>query len=470
MPPSIPLLLGCTLAKASAALAKGLKLGAGSSLPGKLLLKFDSQAVRHLGQTLSKGSLGITGTNGKSTTAGLLAAFLQAAGMPPVHNQLGANMLNGIAGALALQSNWKGELQANHAVLELDEASAAKVTQQLPLQGLGITNLFRDQLDRYGELTTTANLIAKTFPDIQGWVVLNADDPLVTQLAKRLPSHVKPVYLGIESITYAQEPFNLDTDALVPFPAEVSQCPECQAPLHYQQKLYAHLGHYACEACGYQRPKPWLHASVTQASPEGAHFTLTPSEEAQAYGIPAFGLQTTLAGTYNLYNVLMAVQMALLAGVPPERLQPALNAYEGLFGRAEQRTIQGRRVKVFLIKNPTGATEVLRLISSDPKQNVLLWIEDNYADGRDISWLWDAAFEGLANQERLGCTGHRAEDMAVRLKYAGCRPQSVWLESTPLEALEKAIEATPEGGTLYLLPTYTALLQLRFLWEKLESV
>jgi lipid II isoglutaminyl synthase (glutamine-hydrolysing) len=458
-------LLGTTLAKVAAFTIKALGKGEATSMPGKAASAVAPQLLQELAGQLPLGAFAVTGTNGKTTTAGLLAAFLAEAGYNVVHNQLGANMRNGIVTALALQTNPLGQLQGEVGVLEVDEASLPHVAPHVPVQGVLVTNLFRDQLDRYGELDTTGKLIAQSFEHAQQWVLLNADDPLVADLSKYVPATTPVLYFGLENLTWEQPLPELASVAGVPFPQEVTDCPKCGTAMAYGQTFMAHLGHYACPACGYHRPQARFKVSVQNLSAQGASLLF---EDSQGH-LPAFTLQSKQAGAYNLYNLAAAATVARLYDIAPQTIQAALDAYHGVFGRAERRTIHGKALQVLLIKNPAGATEVLRLVAADPKARIVIAINDDYADGRDISWLWDAAFELLQGTppERwpVIVSGRRAQDMAVRLKYAGLPPEALLVEADLTLAVRAAVVKAKADETVYVLPTYTALLALTTLWD-----
>lgn len=449
--------IAVTTGKTVASLSTFLKLGSGTSLPGKVARKVDPELLRHLGEQVKKQVIAVTGTNGKTTTCGLLAQFLRDGGHQVVHNHLGANMVPGITAALMDQSSFIGRLQADYAVLEVDEASLKGLTHELNVQRILVTNLFRDQLDRYGELDTTAKMIQAGLhqsPITQGSgrLILNGDDPLVTTLGQdsRIPNPSQIVYYGIETVVY-QHPIQLNCP--VPFTREVTQCPACQGALSYGEIIFGHLGHYQCEQCDYRRPQPTVAAEEVFVTPEESRVRLR-------YGSETLSLILPLPGLFNVYNLLAAAAVAYDLGIPSTAIQQGLGHYQSVFGRAEKKVLDGKNVLIMLIKNPIGASEVLKLVGADPNGKLLIALNDNYADGRDVSWIWDAQFEAIPTHKHVITSGTRAEDMAVRLRYAGLPPEQIQVEPDLKSALSLALSQTHSNETLYILPTYTALLSL----------
>jgi UDP-N-acetylmuramyl tripeptide synthase len=456
--------------KLTASLTAWLRLGAGTSLPGKVARTIDPQLLHALGSQIREKTLAVTGTNGKTTTCGLLAQFIQEAGKSVVHNHLGANMIAGITMAIVRQSNLLGQLNADYGVLEVDEASLRGVAAEVTPDLVMVTNLFRDQLDRYGELDTTAKMILAGIPTGCPHVVLNADDPLVTALSLGLKEKqtAEPVYYGVERVVYPN-PLTVEPAILenVGFPREVTDCPACSGSLVYDTTLFGHLGHYRCSSCDYARPIPTVRATEVVVTPAGSDVTLHIGDSPES-----LHLHVPLPGLFNVYNVLAACAAVVALGLPSSVFKPGLEQFHGVFGRAERRTLRGKPVWVMLIKNPVGASEVLKLVGNDPNGRLLIALNANYADGRDVSWIWDAMFEGLAGgaaaQKTVVVSGERAQDMAVRLKYAGIEADRLLVEPDLKAAVERALEETGAGETLYVLPTYTALLTLRNILDDLS--
>ncbi|MDX2084416.1 MAG: Mur ligase family protein [Candidatus Melainabacteria bacterium] len=461
-------------------------LGAGSTLPGRLARKLRPTILTELSKQVTQDVVAVTGTNGKTTTCGLLAALLSQNKQRVAHNQLGANMLAGITHALVQQSHWNGQLKADWAVLEVDEASLRGVSAEVAIDRLVVTNLFRDQLDRYGELDTTGKMIQAAFPRVAKRIWLNADDPLVAALGREQAGREQPnvLYFGLEGIPTDLHPttdlpalHDAHAETTVPFPREVTDCPRCGHPLAYSRVIYGHLGHYHCPACKYRRPTPTLSAWVTEMTPQGALLRVQ-YQAPQQDSIQTLSLYLPLPGLFNVYNLLAALTVPLETStlnsnteqaLTTEAVQTTLEQYHGVFGRAERRTLRGKPALVLLIKNPVGASEVLSLVARDPNARLLIAINDDYADGRDISWLWDATFEKIPTHKPVMVSGRRAEDMAVRMRYAGFPHEQIVCEPNLSQAIEGSLRQTQPGETLYILPTYTVLLTLRKTLSQFEG-
>jgi lipid II isoglutaminyl synthase (glutamine-hydrolysing) len=464
--------LAATLIKGITAGIRLAGKGNATSLPGKLALRLVPDALARLGSRLPQPTVMLTGTNGKTTTATLIRDMFRANAQACLLNERGANLHYGIATALGQAVSMQGVFQADAAVIETDEATDIGPT------ALAVTNLFRDQLDRYGELSTTAAFIEKGIPHTTQHVFLNADDPLVVAMARKAHAHgLQVIYFGLEQgVTSASMPkegvdaATTDDQAgnrglkQVLHPQEVAPCPECGVDVDYYFHTFAHLGYWHCTACGTARPMLDVALTPGPITPEGWALTLrTPTD--------TFILYSPLMGRYNAYNIAQAVAVAGQSGVTPSAMQQGLSAHEAMFGRAERRLVKGRQVLILLMKNPAGASEVLALGAQDPEATFLLALNDAYADGEDVSWIWDADFEQLLQAhsapERYHVSGVRAHDMALRL--ALCVSDAAWqpttIENRLRPALEAALNHTPEGGTLYIYPTYTALLALDELWD-----
>jgi UDP-N-acetylmuramyl tripeptide synthase len=410
-----------------------------------MLLRLDPRAISRLGARLDGTVTLVSATNGKTTTAGMLAALLGADGRVPVHNRAGSNMTWGIATALLEQHGREG-------LFEVDEAWLPRVASELNPLLLVLGNLFRDQLDRYGETEVLADDWARTVEGLSGRArfALNADDPLVADLGRDREGSRREgiVYFGIDDEAQALPELQHAFDA--------KHCRRCGHPYAYERAFVGHLGHYACPGCGAGRPEPEVAATrIELHGMRGSSVSVRIPDGELALELP-------LPGLYNVYNALAAIAAALQLGIAPERIAPALSEMRGAFGRVETIEVGAKGVSILLIKNPAGTNEVLRTLSLEAAGGQLdLWIalNDRIADGRDVSWIWDADFELLEGAvRRVTCAGTRAPEMALRLKYAGWPEESISVEPGIERSLDRAVEEAPDR--LFALPTYTALLEL----------
>jgi lipid II isoglutaminyl synthase (glutamine-hydrolysing) len=431
--------LGVKVAAARAAGALSRRTGrGGTSLPGKLLMRLEPHAIARLSARLQRGSAVISATNGKTTTAAMVAGILERAGARLVHNRAGANMAGGVATALL-----DGPRDADTGLFEVDEFWLGQVVDELRPRALLLANLFRDQLDRYGELDTIADRWAQVAATTDAALVLNADDPTVADLGRGASS----TYFGIEDDSMALAEMQHASDA--------THCRRCGAPYVYDAVYLGHLGRYHCESCGATRPEPQVAArAITLQGVRGARFTLATPHGQRDIALP-------LPGLYNVYNALGAVALSMQLGATLDQVAAGLAAVSPAFGRAETLRVGDRDLSILLIKNPAGANEVLRtLVLEDGEHDLLCVLNDNIADGRDVSWVWDADFEVLAPRvRRATCSGTRAAEMALRLKYAGMPSDRLLVEPHLDAALDRALGNG--DGALYALPTYTAMLGLR---------
>jgi UDP-N-acetylmuramyl tripeptide synthase len=414
----------------------------GTTAPGRMLLKASPRALARMSRELEAGSVLVSATNGKTTTAAMIAAALERAGRPVVHNRAGSNMSWGVATALLDAGRERRQL----GLFEVDEAWLPAVARDVKPRMLLLSNLFRDQLDRYGELELLADRWAELVHELDGQArfVLNADDPLVADLGRKRSG---VTYFGVED----------DSQALpgMQHAADSKHCRNCGHAYEYEAVYLGHMGRYRCPNCGRTRPDPAVAAArVELEGMDGSRVTMrTPAGDIE--------LRLPLPGLYNVYNALAAAATALELGVPLATVGEALEGFGGAFGRVETIPVEGKQLSILLIKNPAGANEVLRTLTLEQGE-LDLWmaLNDNIADGRDISWIWDADFEVLAGRaRRVTCSGTRAEEMALRLKYAGIDAE-LDVERDLGRSLDAAVRQAA-GERVYALPTYTALLELR---------
>ncbi len=451
------------LARAAGRLSRLSGRGGGTTLPGRLLVRMSPDAIARLSPALTNGSIVVSSTNGKTTTAGMIAGILRTAGREPVHNRAGSNMHWGVATALVEQSGAEG-------LFELDEAWLPRVAPQLRPRLLVLGNLFRDQLDRYGELERLADewaalvdqLAGTPLPGAEGAIdgaaegcqlALNADDPLIADLGRDRELRRRPgvTYFGIEDASQALPELQHAHDA--------KHCRRCGAPYAYERAFVGHLGHYSCPNCEADRPAPDVVATAIELrGMSGSRAAVrTPAGELE--------LELPLPGLYNVYNALAAITAGLRSGISLELIRGGLEGMKAVFGRVETVEVEGKPVSILLIKNPAGANEVLRTLSlEDSGDGLDLWIalNDRIADGRDVSWIWDADFELLTGRvRRVVCAGTRAAEMALRLKYAGWSQDAIEIDDPIAASLDAAVGSAPQR--LFALPTYTALLELHTL-------
>ncbi len=419
-------------------------------MPGRVARAVEPRVVPLLSHRLRHGTVIVAGTNGKTTTARLLAHILTTIGRHPVHNRAGANLAAGIASALVEHADVWGRPAGDIGVFEVDEATVPRVVPHLAPRVAVFTNLFRDQLDRYGEIDHIAGLWRATADTLSRDAVLvaNGDDPLVYEAVRDLPG--RHVTFGVEDDRHALPAME--------HTAEARYCYRCGTPYEYTFTYYGHMGRYRCPVCGVGHPALDVAArDVTLAGPDGGTFTVAVADRAQSIRVT-----TSLPGLYNVYNILAAAAAALHLGASLDQVGAAVKSFAPAFGRAERITVRGAELRMLLSKNPAGFNEVLRtVLSGGPLPVVLIAINDNIADGRDVSWLWDVDFEALVGRvERVVVSGLRAEDMALRLRYAGLPAGAIDVQPEYASALRSAMRGAG-GRPLFVLPTYTAMLALR---------
>jgi UDP-N-acetylmuramyl tripeptide synthase len=376
----------------------------------------------------------------------MIASILERAGVSLVHNRAGANMAGGVASTLLSAARSGDAISGDLGLFEIDEFWLDQITPQLQPRAVLLGNLFRDQLDRYGELDTIADrwagVVASLAPTAR--LVLNADDPLIADLGRNAPT---VTYFGIEDPSVAMPEMQHASDS--------KHCRRCGAAYSYEAIYLGHLGLYRCPNCGQERPAPTVAAQqITLDGTRGASFRIRTANESLAVKLP-------LPGLYNVYNALGAAALCLELDSPPSTVAAGLAAVTAAFGRAERVRIGATELSILLVKNPAGANEILRTLALEPGElDVLAILNDRTADGRDVSWIWDADFELLASTvARVTCAGTRAAELALRLKYAGVPVQRIRVVPDLPTALDAAVGQA--AARLFVLPTYTALLQLR---------
>ena len=429
--------------KATGALSRITRRGGGTTLPGDVARAIDPKILTRLEEDLTQGAVVITGTNGKTTTARLVTWLFEGIGQRVVSNRAGANLIFGVTAAALGKAGTDGKLKADWGVFEIDEASLPRAVEEIRPKATLVLNLFRDQLDRYGELETIAKKIEKALsalPD-DAHVILNADDPRVAEIGLSLPH--KPTWFGLDDVAVAGKQ--------LPHAADARTCPRCGASLLFDAVYIGHDGVYRCPNGDFSRPQPDL--TATDIVLDGFD-SLMLTIEGTRIAMP-------LGGLYNCYNVLAAYATACSLGLDGRYIAERLKTFRAAFGRQERIEFRGRRLVLVLSKNPAGFNETVRTaVELARGENFLIGLNDRKADGTDVSWIWDVDFEQLKGKAKLVIpAGVRAHDLAVRLKYAGVEAQPP--ETDPGKALDTLIKHTNEGDTTYVLCTYTAMLDLR---------
>ena len=437
----LPFAAEVALARAAARASRFVGAGGGTTFPGKLLAALDAEALDRLAARLSLGAALISATNGKTTTSAMVARTLDGR-VRLAHNRAGANLVSGIASTLVQ------ERDAELGLFEVDEGAFPEVARRVRPHAVCLANLFRDQLDRYGELELIAARWREAVRELpaETALVVNADDPQVGDLARE---RARATRFGVDDPRQARPRLQHAADS--------KYCIACGRPYAYAAAYVGHLGDYRCEACGHGRPTLDVAArEIELGGLEYAAFELVTPEGSRRVRLP-------LPGLYNVYNALAAASLARALGVPLDAIAGGLEGFEAAFGRFERIAVGDRRLLVLLIKNPAGANEAVRtLVEARAPRLALIALNDAIADGRDVSWIWDVDFEPLLGAlDRLIATGDRAAELALRFAYAGLPRDRIEVVPDLANALDRGLDLTPPGEELVALPTYTAMLALR---------
>ncbi len=410
--------LAIIIGKVVSLISKTFRLGAGATWPGEAALMISPSILRSLSSQFTKGIILVAGTNGKTTTALMLKTILTHEKLSVVHNNSGANLLNGLVSSCLTSA----ATQNDYGVFEVDENSLPVVLRFITPKAIVILNLFRDQLDRYGEVDVIAEKWKKSIATLteETTLVLNADDPLIASLGKN--SKARVVYFGLTEKADAVIALEHATDSIF--------CLFCGARLLYYTYYFSHLGDWYCNVCGEKRPELALSS-----------------------------FESPLPGLYNTYNTLGAVLTAQTLGIQMDHIKNSLVGFTPAFGRQEEFKVGDKKIKLFLSKNPAGFNASLRAVLDMKPSVMLLCLNDRIPDGRDISWIWDVDFEKIPPESSVVVSGDRVYDMALRIKY--CEHNKLIVEPVLKNALSKGLETIQEGETLYILATYSAMLEVR---------
>lgn len=403
--------------KILAKLAKFVNIGSGSTWPGHIALKFNPNFNKEIIKNSNIKVIFIAGTNGKTTTTALLSHLLIRSGKNVIQNDSGANLVNGIASTLLTNSDQLGKIRAEFALFEIDENTLPLLCRQITPDIVILLNLFRDQLDRYGEINTIANNWRKAISRLPSstHLILNADDPQIAHLGKS----------SLQKVSY----FGLNEKGLktLDHASDSIYCPVCRRKLIYRKSYYSHLGDWFCPGGDFDHPKNYL---------------------SQASYYP-------LVGLYNHYNTLAALLATRILGINAEG---SLSSFKPSYGRQEMLQVGNKKVEIILTKNPSSFNQTIRTVKNLKSKNILMVLNDRIADGTDVSWIWDVDFEHLGKTPNLTISGDRALDLALRLKYADLKPE---IKPELADAIRSALKRTPVDETLFILPTYTAMLDVR---------
>ena len=427
--------LAVALAKTVTAIVKKLRLGAASVLPGEIARRFHPKLLSLLCEQVQSGIILIVGTNGKTTTSLLLRTILEANGAKVTHNATGANLVNGLITALLADTNIFGKLNADYAILEVDENIVPLLVKECQPQIILGLNLFRDQLDRYGEVDTINQKWQEAITPLSETttVILNADDPSLSYLGQNLPQTV--LFFGLNQPNlYLEE---------IPHAVDSIYCPVCGASLTYQGVYLSHLGDYHCSSCGFAK----------------SNLDINGKEWGQI-----------LVGVYNKYNTLAAVLTAQTLNISPQLIKREIQNFRAAFGRAEELNVKGKQVRILLSKNPVGMNETIRTVNEIKAQGksetTLLVLNDRTPDGTDVSWIWDVDTEKLVEKGgTIVISGDRVYDLALRIQYSQQTLNNpnlnLIIKENLKQAIDIALKSTPPDQTLHILPTYSAMLEVR---------
>jgi lipid II isoglutaminyl synthase (glutamine-hydrolysing) len=439
--PRLPLAAGVAAARAAGGLSRLARRGGGTTVPGKVLGFLSPDAVEQLARRLPRGTALVSATNGKTTSAAMVAEIVGGR-TRLAHNASGANLVSGVASTLLSARG------AELGLFEVDEAALPEVARRVRPRALALGNLFRDQLDRYGELELVAERWRRAVEELgkETTLVVNGDDPQVGDLARGRAG----------SVVYGMDDPSQAVPALQ-HAADSKWCLRCGTPYEYAAAYVGHLGNYRCPACGHARPPLDLVArSISLEGLDAVRFELVDAER-------ALPIRLALPGLYNVYNALAAAALSRVLGATHEEVKGGLERFTAAFGRFERLDLGDRRLLMLLVKNPTGANEVVRtLVAGGAPRLAVLALNDGIADGRDVSWIWDVDFEPLLERlERVVVTGERAAELALRFKYSGFDPDAIEVVPELERGLDRGLALTSEGSELVVIPTYTAMLGLR---------
>lgn len=417
----------------------------GTDFPGRVALKLCPGLLGYLAKDVT--TILVTGTNGKTTTSRMVEQAMTDSGISFFANKSGANLLSGVTAEFAMHSSLTGRCKYPYALIEADEAAFKAISRYVNARAVVVTNVFRDQLDRYGEVTHTLdNLKIGIANCANATICINADDSLTRSIADEIQNRV--VFYGVDTPIYEKRVAEL---------SDAPYCIKCKHEYVYDYVTYGHLGGYRCPVCGYGRPVPEVSVTkVLSTDTEGSHVLI-------ACGGKEYDTTVNLPGGYNIYNACAAMACGRALGLDPAVVSRSLFSFSCGFGRMEKFEINGTSLRMILIKNPAGCNQVLNFLTNTKEPSVfVVCLNDRAQDGKDISWIWDVDFEKVAGMgDRLAqllVSGVRADDMALRFHYAGVPAEKIHV----IKEYGKLMEAcVTQDKPVYIMPTYTAMLDLR---------
>jgi lipid II isoglutaminyl synthase (glutamine-hydrolysing) len=442
--------------KLAGASGRLLRIGGGTSLPGMIARRIDPNVLKTVIGASKARKIVITGSNGKTTTARMTASIPEYSGLHVSHNRTGSNMLQGVTSVAVNFADVFGRLDSDVLILEIDEGTIPLAVPEIQPDVVLITNIFRDQLDRYGELYSVAKALNKMLEDLpeSSTILLNGNDPQVANFG--LNAKARRLYFGLET-----------TEVGTPVPeqsADIIRCIRCQEDLQYEVAYMSHLGLYHCPNCGYTLPKLDFAATSVKLAPNGegpSHVKIrTPQGEIE--------LDIPLPGIHNVYNATAAIGAAMAAGFQMDRAPEAIASARPAFGRLEKIQAGNQTIYLAFVKNPTSFNLILRLIAQHTGEKHLMVVASNtVVDGEDFAWLWDVDIEEIAQDIRdVVCSGSKAEELAMRLKYAEIPTDRISISHEREAALDAALKNAGPGGTLYIMSSYTPTHELRRIMQR----
>ena len=451
----VRLALALAAGKGSGAAGRFLNISGGTSLPGAIARRVDPLVLQKVAAASKARKAAVTGSNGKTTTCRMLAALAQATGVSIAQNRSGSNLLQGVTSVAVRGADLRGRMRAQLLLLEVDEATMRRVTPEVTPDMVLVTNIFRDQLDRFGELYSMARMLESAIEALpwQGSAVLNGDDALVASLAPR--AQARRLYFGLRAEGVGSEVPEHSADTI--------RCVHCQHPLTFRRAYMSHLGDYECRGCGSKRPDLDIAVTAIHPTPDGGNDVTveTPAGTLQVH-VP-------LPGLHNVYNTAAAIAGAFaLEMLEPASARSALEALRPAFGRLEEIKAGGHRAVLSFVKNPTSYNATLQLIMQRPgRKHVLAAHSNTVVDGEDFAWLWDVDLEALVpDLASLVVSGTRAEEVALRMKYAGANLTDIRVIPGRQTALDTALARIPPDEPLYILAGYTPMREFRRIMQR----